>query len=171
MDDDVIPSSNWIDGCITAYSEKNAIISSSGRIIPPNDYISELVKGPGYLTNYFIGDSDGNSRTNICLKDTLVNFGCNSWFIKTEWLNYFWSVKPYTYNTGEDIHLSASCLLKGGIENYCLRQDSSDYCGNLKKYYGFDELASWKNKDFLSQRENIFKYWINECGWRPINWR
>ncbi len=41
MDDDVIPSLNWIDKCLTVCLEKNAIRSSSGRIIPYGDSLAK----------------------------------------------------------------------------------------------------------------------------------
>jgi len=171
IDDDVIPSNNWIANCIDLCSSNNAIISSSGRIIPFNDYQPEVIKDNNYLSRFFVGDNDNESITNTCDRDTVIDFGCNSWFFKTEWLNYFWSINPYTFDTGEDIHLSASCLLKGGIATICPRQEESDLCGNLKKYYGFDNLASWRDGQFITKRENLLKYLIDECGWKPVKWR
>lgn len=169
-DDDVIPSSDWLSNCIKLCTSYNAIVSSAGRIIPPNDYQPEQIKYQGYLSDYFIGDSDNFSCTNKCLIDTIVDFGCNSWFLKTEWLHYFWSFKPYTFDTGEDIHLSASCNLKAGIKTICPEQKENINNGNLKKLYGFDSYASWRDKDFLSKREKIFRYWIDNNNWMPVKW-
>lgn len=171
IDDDVIPSHNWIANCIDLCSSNNAIISSSGRIIPANDYRPEVIKDDNYLSKYFVGDNDNESITNTCATDTLIDFGCNSWFFQTQWLNFFWSIKPYIFDTGEDIHLSASCLLKGGIVTISPQQEESGICGNLKKYYGFDNLASWRDKEFITKRENLLKYMIDGCGWKPLKWR
>jgi len=184
LDDDVIPTSNWLEKCVELNTSHNAIVSSSGKIIPDNDYTPEKVKNKrNYLRNYFIGESDKvkvkksikKSDENIdlglnkCDCDTFVDFGCNSWFIRKEWLNLFWSIQPYTYETGEDIHLSASCYLKGNIKTICPRQNQQ-LSGNTKRTYGIDQFASWKENDFINKREKIFRYWIDEKGWKPLIW-
>lgn len=171
IDDDVIPSPGWIEGCIRLCEENNAIISSAGRIIPENDYTPERVKDATHVKACFIGDNDSASATNLCPENTQVDYGCNSWLIKTAWLNYFWAIRPYTFETGEDIHLSASCYLQGGIKTICPQQKPGALCGNLQKNYGFDEFASWKEDGFIQKRELILKHWINERGWSPIHWQ
>jgi len=171
LDDDVLPSSNWIENCIKLCSARNAIISSSGRVVPLNDYTPEVVKGRKQYYDSFIGDSDNLFGKNYCAKETFIDFGCNSWFFKTEWLHYFWAVKPYTFFNGEDIHLSASCSIRGSIQTICPFQDGKTLTGNLKKFYGWDKVASHRKPEFYTIRENILRYLIDECGWRPMNWK
>jgi hypothetical protein len=168
MDDDVIPSSNWLEKCHQLCSAENAIIATAGRRLRVNDLMPER---PEDRASCFFGDNDDGYSWNICKSDTIVDFGCNSWFIKTEWLHHFWSIKPHTFETGEDIHLSVSCLLRAGIKTICPAQNLQEACGNLKKGYGFDQYASWKDGQFITKREKIFKYWINEYGWQPVYWQ
>lgn len=83
VDDDVIPSVEWLNICKSMCDEMNVILSSAGRIIPKDDLYPER------LTNahkYFIGDINNNYQHNFCPQNTIVDFGCNSWFLKTEWL-------------------------------------------------------------------------------------
>lgn len=170
LDDDVIPSSRWIEYCLQLCESKTAIIASAGRIIPPDNYMPENISRMDYLTSYFIGDSTPNLNVNLCDEDTVVDYGCNSWFLKTSWLRYFWSAKPQTLDTGEDIHLSASCYLESGIQTICPKQDLMTVNGNLKKNYGFDDYASWKQQDFLIKREAVLREWIDVAGWKPRLW-
>jgi hypothetical protein len=171
VDDDVIPSGNWLEKCLELCNKYDAIISSAGRIIPVDDYRPENFKYPGYLLKHFYGDGENPQlSSNQCNADTSVDFGCNSWFLKTAWLRYFWSVKPFSFNIGEDIHLSASCKTKGGIQTMCPKQDVTDVCGNLKRHYGNDYLASWRKDGFIPEREKVLRYWIDDCGWKPKQW-
>ncbi|RYY36117.1 MAG: glycosyltransferase family 2 protein [Sphingobacteriaceae bacterium] len=170
VDDDVLPTLNWLENCIRICDAENAILASSGRRLPVNDYNPEVVKGRKQYYDTFIGDSDNLFHKNYCPQDTYIDYGCNSWFLKTDWLNYFWSVKPYTLTNGEDIHLSASCAIRGGIKTICPYQDGKNIAGNMMKFYGWDKHASHIKPDFFNTRERIFRYLIDECGWKPINW-
>lgn len=172
LDDDVIPSEDWLQRCMDLCISKNCIISATGRIIPTMDFTPERPKDikQEYINRYFVGDNNSEFLENYCLSDTYVDFGCNSWFLKTDWLTYFWGVKPFTTTTGEDIHLSVSCLMFGGIRTLVPKQVNVNTSGNMKKYYGFDQFASWTKNDFISEREAIFKYWIENKGWTPILW-
>lgn len=172
LDDDVIPSAQWLESCIKNCVENNSIVSSTGRIIPKDDFMPELPKPKEeeYIGRYFIGDSREDYAENYCETATYVDFGCNSWFFKTEWLTHFWGTKPYTYITGEDVHLSTSCLLSGGIRTMVPFQDGKQVSGNMKKEYGYDDYASWKSKDFIKKRESVFRFWIENKLWSPINW-
>lgn len=171
LDDDVLPTNNWIEVCREICYRENAIVSSSGRKIPANDYTPEIVKSRQQYYNTFIGDYDNLFEKNYCIKDTHIDYGCNSWFFKTEWLHHFWSLRPYTYANGEDIHLSAACAIKGGIKTICPYQDANTTAGNIMKFYGWDGFASHIKDGFFSTRENILRYLIDDCGWRPINWQ
>jgi hypothetical protein len=50
------------------------------------------------------------------------------------------------------------------------RQDSEETSGNLRRTYGGDLHASWRSKDFIPIREQVFRYLILEKNWRPILW-
>jgi hypothetical protein len=170
MDDDIVPSADWIEVSLMTSKKYNAIVSSTGRIIPKYNYRPEAVTDDQYSRKYFIGGSMNAGNSVYCEKDTPVDFGCTNWFLKRNWLHFFWSLKPFTMETGEDIHLSVSCLLQGGIKTVCPHQDGINTSGNRKGNYGFDHLASWKKHDFLDKREQILKHFIDDCKWVPIGW-
>jgi len=169
LDDDVIPSQTWLENCLSLCNETNAIIASSGRIIPAGNYRPEIILDDHYMQRHFIGDSDNTSMSNLCAKNTIVDYGCNSWFLKTDWLSYFWSIKPFTFSTGEDIHLSASCHFNN-ILTLVPYQDGVEISGNLKKKYGWDNFASWKGQGFHQMRSEVLQYWIKKLDWNPILW-
>ncbi|MHA4740622.1 glycosyltransferase family A protein [Dyadobacter sp. MSC1_007] len=167
IDDDVIPSPEWIKTCWEICKEKNVIVSSAGRIIPPNDLYPENLSNVGKC---FIADVNPNFKYNYCDNETVVDFGCNSWLIKKRWLANFWSISPYSFETGEDIHLSASCNITLGVSTVVPAQLDLESTGNVKKWYGQDQMASWKASDFLAKRGDIIRYLTVNHGWRPINW-
>ncbi len=170
LDDDIIPSRTWIETCIKTCELKTAIVCSNGRIIPPNDFSPELPKDSGYMDKYFVGDSKSMNSINLCEKETLVDYGCSSFFFRTIWRKYFWSIWPYTFQTGEDMHLSASCKIRDNISTIIPQQKSLEDSGNLKPVYSVDEYASWKKPGFVEQRARVLKYLIEENSWTPILW-
>jgi GT2 family glycosyltransferase len=169
IDDDVIPGRQWLELCLEVSNFYNAIVSCTGRLIQPGNFKPEEIH-PSLYKQFFIGDNQRAEEYNYCSDHTFVDYGCNSYFFRTEWLRYFWSIWPCTFLSGEDIHLSSSLKVSRGIPTIVPAQDSRDVCGNLKRCYSLDELSSWRQKDFFSIREKIFYYMILEKGWKPILW-
>lgn len=169
LDDDIIPSNNWIRLSINHCAKLNAIICSNGRIIPPNDLYPEIPKYNGYLQKFFIGDAL-NSKFNYCAKDVIVDYPCSSYFFKKEWLKYFWGIEPFTLDIGEDIHLAASCKVLGNINTVVPIQDSRFNSGNIKPEYSVDEFASWKKPEFPQKRMKVLNHLIHHQRWRPLLW-
>lgn len=169
IDDDVMPGPIWLENCASRCSQLNSIISCTGRIIPKNDYQPEKIRiGP--YSKQFIGDSRKGGQINLCGEDTVVDYACNSYFYQSKWISAYWSIWPATFLSGEDIHLSASCKVKLDVNTIVLQQDNERNTGNMKRPYGWDGNASWKQNNFLSEREKVFRYFVNELGWRPLKW-
>jgi hypothetical protein len=168
LDDDVIPGNLWIEKCIQASVAYNAIISSSGRILP-NGVTTDKPLDPSFVNRFFVGDGTPGSM-NVCTCDAFVDFGCNSWFVRSRWVRTFWAIDPFTLKCGEDIHLSAVCSILKGINTIVLRQDDEAGSGNRKRNYGFDDQASWRKNGFFDMRSRIIAYLIDEIGWCPLNW-
>ena len=82
-------------------------------------------------------------------------------------------VKPYTLYNGEDMHLSISCQLHGNIDTYVPRQPSNDKTlwGDTNIHLGTDEHATWRRDGHGPIRGQIMKMWMEEQGWKPINYR
>jgi hypothetical protein len=169
LDDDVIPGQQWIENSVAKCEELQSIITCTGRIIPKNDYRPERWRFGSHY-RHFIGDSTKGKDLNYCEEDTRVDYGCNSYFFKAAWLKAYWSVWPVTFLSGEDIHLSATCMRELGVKTTVLQQLTQEDTGNIKRPYGWDDNASWKNNSFLDYREQVFRYHIDQRGWKPIDW-
>jgi hypothetical protein len=167
LDDDVIPSSNWLEESRKMSETRNAIIASAGRIVTyqKRSTGSEITD----LRRFLIGDGSDEKFSNFNENDVEADFGCNSWLVKTEWISLFWKIKPYTLENAEDIHLSATCKILNNISTIIPAQSESALCGNLKKVYGHDELASWKKIDFQKERIETINYLIQEHGWEILH--
>ncbi len=170
IDDDIIPGKEWLENCSKKCGSLNAIITCSGRIIPKNDFKPEYLENKESSSHY-IGDLNFSETINFCPKDTIVDYGCQSYFYKAKWVSTFWSVWPVSFLTGDDIHLSATCKYQLNVNTVVLEQKNNLNTGNTKIQYGRDNLASWKEKDFLQEREKVFKYHILDNGWIPILWK
>lgn len=171
LDDDIIPGKYWIEMCLDACEKYNAIIAGNGRVIEPDNFFPEKVIDHEYWEKYFIGDCRSDQVHNFCPKDTFVDYGCSSFFFKTTWLNHFWSIEPLTLETGEDMHLSATCNIRGRIPTIVPKQTSKHESSNLKPEYSIDENASWKQSNFLTERSRVLKYLIEEKNWKPLLWK
>ncbi|MCF2491512.1 glycosyltransferase [Dyadobacter sp. CY347] len=167
LDDDVIPSVNWLDMSKKMCVEQNAIIASAGRIIPNGDYFPEQ---PTNTSRFFYGDVSPRYSWNFCPENTIVDFGCNSWFFQKHWVQHLWQIPPFTLDTAEDMHLSAVLNLKMGIKTIVPKQTDIESTGNLKIMYGRDRDASWIKYDFLKKREQVLRYLIDDHGWQPQLW-
>lgn len=171
LDDDVIPSARWVETCINTSEKHNAIISDVGRvIIPIPTYFSGEAPGAVAFKQEYIGDRSASAhpRMNHWGEDTVVDFGCHGWFLRTEWLKHFWKIWPSTFENGEDIHLSAACKIFAGVATVVPRQTPPEICGNLRNDYGSDENASWTKAGFYEQRIGVVKHLIQEHGWEPL---
>ena len=171
LDDDIIPGKYWIEMCLEASRKNNAIIAGNGRVIPCNNFFPEQIIDDDYWLKYFVGDCRSGQAHNFCPEDTLVDFGCSSYFFKTAWLNHFWSIQPLTLETGEDMHLSATCSIRGGIRTVVPKQTSKQESSNIKPEYSGDAHASWKQNNFLTERSHVLKYLIKENNWKPMLWQ
>ncbi|GAA4461414.1 hypothetical protein GCM10023189_36890 [Nibrella saemangeumensis] len=166
LDDDVIPSRNWLEESRRMCKDQNSIISGAGRIIT----YQRKACGPEItdLRRFLVGDGNDEKLFNFNQTDTETDFGCNSWLFKTEWIYLFWKIKPYTLENAEDIHLSATCKILNNISTVVPAQSEFKMCGNLKKYYGHDEVASWKKMNFQKERIEVINYLIKEHGWKIL---
>lgn len=170
VDDDVIPSSKWMEICLDKLNTHNSVISCTGRIVKPFTYRPEDMDGEG-MRKYFLGDNQSSVTYNYLSQDSRVDYGCNSYFIRKSWMQYFWATWPATFDSGEDIHLSASLMVAKGIPTFVPQQLTPETTGNLKRKYSLDCYSSWRENDFLAIRQTVFEYWINEKNWEPFHWK
>jgi len=170
IDDDVIPARRWLEICAEKCKEQNAVISCTGRIIASGNFRPEELEDHEKKP-FFIGDNYNDEERNYVPEDTRVDFGCNSYFFKAEWIRHFWAIWPHTFQSGEDMHLSASLMITCSIPTIVPRQCSPEDSGNLKKFYSQDDLSSWRKPDFIDIRESVLGFLINDKKWKPILWQ
>ena len=91
MDDDIIPGNNCFNNYINQCIKLNGIIGGNGR--PIN---TETKNIENFSKEY--------EECGLRLSKK-VDFVGHLWCFKKEWLYYMFSIKPYTFDTGEDIHL------------------------------------------------------------------
>ena len=143
LDDDIIPGKNCLQNYMEQCSELNGIIGGNGRI----------------------GINNQNSVTrvgDITIRNTytLMDFVGHLWCFKKEWLYYMFSIKPFTYDTGEDMHLCFSSKIKGGIKSYIAKQSTlEDACDITNNRFAADEYASFKTTS-RTLRSDVEKYFI-----------
>lgn len=169
LDDDIIPGKFYLENSTISCQKNNSIISCAGRIIPKNNFRPEQFDSTNYK-NVFVGDVNKKKDYNYNPTEQLVDYGCQSYFLKKEWLAAFWSIWPTTFMSGEDIHLSATCKTRLNVNTMVIEQTELSNTGNMKKFYGRDSKASYKKFDFVDIREKVIEHHIQDNGWQPLNW-
>lgn len=143
LDDDIIPGTNCLKNYMDQCIQLNAIIGGNGRI--------------GYSNkNKLYKPSDVGIRKT----PTLVDFVGHLWCFKKEWLHYMFSIKPFTYDTGEDMHLCFSSKVLGNINAYTGQQiNYNDMCDIIYNKLATDEHSSYKFTS-CELRTSVEKYFI-----------
>ena len=145
LDDDIIPGTNCLKNYMVQCIELNAIIGGNGRVGINNINKSKLNKPP-----------DVGIRNN----NVLIDFVGHLWCFKKEWLHYMFAIKPFTYDTGEDMHLCFSSKVLGNINSYIAKQCSlNDICDNTNNKLATDQHSSYKVTS-TELRSNVEKYFI-----------
>jgi len=143
LDDDIIPGLNCLKNYMEQCNELNSIIGGNGRIGMNNKNRVTKV-GDGMIRN----------------KYTLMDFVGHLWCFKKEWLHYMFSIRPFTYDTGEDMHLCFSSKLIDNIKSYVGKQSVlDDACDITNNELASDIHASYKTTS-SELRSNIEKYFI-----------
>ena len=166
FDDDIMPGKKWLENCLTCLQQQPGLYVATGNRLLSQEY--EGQKRPWYGWR---GPHDG-------IKE--VDYGGHCWFLKTEWLPYFWGEKPISLENAEDIQLSFALQKNGGIHTYAPphQDDDIEMWGNTVGWkYGKTRVASQKNpptginrKEWFRQRREIEQECIRR-GWRPMYMR
>ena len=156
MDDDIIPAKNCFKNYLEQCINLNGIIGGNGRPINRDN-----INVKRFNINY---DETGIRPSKK------VDFVGHLWCFKKDWLYYMFSIKPYTFDTGEDIHLCLSCKVRGNIDSYISVHNSiNDVCDITQNNLSCDEFSSYK---YTSQelRKNIGKYFIDNYNYKALTY-
>ena len=93
----------------------------------------------------------------------------HAWFISTDHLKYLWYEKPFTWETGEDIHFSAVAQIHGGIPTIVPPHPANDLAMHSSLYgyqLGVDNKTVSVNgqQEFFSLRDGCVQHYVNR-GW------
>ena len=158
MDDDIIPGKNCLKNYIDQHLKTNAIIGGNGRIGNFNKNINnnKLIKRPPDV---------GYRPENV-----LVDFVGHLWCFKKDWLYYMFAIKPYSYETGEDMHLCFSSKVLGNIQSYCCQQvNKEDICDITMNKLAIDDFSSYKITNKTDLRSKIEEHFIEKYSLKLIN--
>lgn len=145
LDDDIIPGNNCLKNYMEQCISLNAIIGGNGRY-----GINNSNKGKLHEIN------DG-IVIRKCLK---MDFVGHIWCFKKEWLHYMFAIKPFTYDTGEDMHLCFSSKVLGNIDSFIGEQRNlDDSCDITINKLSNDKFSSYKSTS-PELRSNVEKYFI-----------
>ena len=146
LDDDIIPAPLCFKSYLSQCISKNAIIGGNGRFGILSDYTTQLTQPPD------IGLRKG-------LK---VDFVGHLWCFKKDWLYYMFGTKPYTYDTGEDMHFCFSAKINGNIDSYVGEQlDVSTKSDLSNNRYASDQFASYRTTK-KELRMAVEQYWLDK---------
>lgn len=158
FDDDSIPGSRWFENCLRLIKERNCIVGANGRKIK-KDFMSiqsghwqEGIGGPDFTD-----------------ADTRVDFVGHAWFFKSDWTRNIWKDRPFSWDSGEDIHFSAACKIYENVDSYVPYMPADDLSLNGDSMWrlGNDIHAAWRNSNHQHIRKQIVSYWISK-GWRTM---
>lgn len=144
LDDDIIPGKNCLKNYMDQCIQLNGIIGGNGRmgITNPNKGLLHLPPDVGIRKTH-----------------SLVDFVGHLWCFKKDWLYYMFSIKPFTYDTGEDMHLCFTSKILGNINCYTAKQLClDDTCDITRNKLATDQHSSYKvtSQDLRSNVEKYF---------------
>ena len=146
MDDDIIPGAFCFQNYITQCIKKNAIVGGNGRKGFLSHYRNQIKQPP-----------DTGIRRGL-----KIDFVGHLWCFKKDWLYFMFGTKPYTYDTGEDMHFCYSAKVHGGIESYVGEQLTlNSSCDTSNNIYAGDEHASYHTTK-KELRVAVEQYWIDK---------
>ena len=157
FDDDTIPGNRWLENCLQTMKTHEGILGGAGVILKDD--------------KYFGHDRYGWSSQNEEIVE--VDLVGHAWFFKTEWLQYLWKERPFTWENGEDIQFSYLSQKYGNIKTYCPPHPiaNPEVHSSLKGYeLGVDSKATSAARNhevFYKQRNACVKNAIDN-GWKTI---
>jgi hypothetical protein len=148
LDDNCIPSHNWLRHSIQLCQERNAIIGGTGRILAAPKRVVLDVRHPHP-------------------NDVEVDYAERAWVFRREWIHHFWRTPPFTQDTAADIHFSAAAQIHGNIPTVVPRSPRDN---RSLWVFPSEDIASRKIKHAdvaQDMRKGAIKYW-QKMGWQLL---
>jgi GT2 family glycosyltransferase len=173
FDDDMVPGKKWLENCLTTMNTHPGLLGAVGLLyLLPNP-----PEHSSYYEKYIRFGWIPNGQLDVPVQ---VDFVGHVWFLKREWLSYFWRELPDPkYNIcGEDINFSYMLQKYAGIKTYVPPHPIKDkeMWGNIiESKYATDNNSMWETNQ-QSITGSPFKQIMNEYfveqrkkGWKLIN--
>lgn len=141
MDDDIIPGVNCFQTYVEQCVQKNSIIGGNGR-------------------HSFYNEQNLPTVPEYGIRPSMkYDFVGHLWCFKKDWLYMMFSIKPYTFDTGEDMHLCYSCKLLGHINSFTAEHKTNDEsCDIACNGLSADQVASFLSTP-RTLRCDVEKFW------------
>lgn len=159
FDDDILPQPKWFENCLaTINSGFDGILGGSGVILP---------KEGGYSSKNKVGWNGGHLT-----KTAQVDLVGHAWFTRKQHLNFMWREEPYTWDNGEDIHLSYMALKHGNVKTYVPPHPENDQSlwscrPDFGKIVGRKNVATFKTAGHKDIRSEIVRHFAKD-GWQVL---
>lgn len=160
FDDDILPQPMWFENCLnTIDSGNDGILGGSGILLPADG---------GYSAKQKIG-WNGEQLTTAKTADLVGH----AWFFRKAHLGYMWREAPYSWDNGEDIHLSCMAQKYGDIKTLVPPHPPDDMrlwsCDpEFGRIAGSDKQATYKRGDHTPIRNAAVNHY-RQNGWKIIN--
>jgi len=157
FDDDTVPGERWLENCLQTYDETPGILGGVGIHLKSKEH---------YMEQERFGWPSRNEET---IEVDLVG---HAWFINKDDLKYIWMEKPFTWDTGEDIHLSAVAQKYGGVKTYVpphppLERDKSSSLFGYELGVDDKTPSVINQQQFFSLRDRCIQHYISN-GWSTV---
>jgi glycosyltransferase involved in cell wall biosynthesis len=156
LDDDILPQPRWFESCLdTINSGYDGILGGSGVILP--------LEG-AYSSKNKVG-WNGRQLKQVATVDLVGH----AWFMRKKHLQYIWREEPYSWDNGEDIHLSYMALKYGGVKTFVPPHPEDDRSvwscrPDFGKIVGRKNVAVHKAKGHKNIRSQIVDTY-RQHGW------
>ena len=199
MDDDLLPGRRWLENCLKTFNQKPGVIGFYGVILDPkaiqsmrvdettaanittHDWIKKDQEGV-WINHEKINEDKKQETLNLethtegflSKNQTIVevDFVGGCWFLKREWLKYFWQEEPFARDNAEEIHFGHMLKKHANISSYVAPHppDKPELWGTLDWNLQFDEHSyHMQNRGtFLKTRVLCIKNAL-ENGWKVLN--
>lgn len=160
FDDDILPEPRWLENCMNTIEQGyDGILGGSGVLLP--------LEG-GYSSKSKAGWNGMQSDEVVC-----VDLVGHAWFMRKQHLQYMWREEPFSWNNGEDIHLSYMALKYGNVQTYVPPHPESDQSlwscrPDFGKIAGAKNVATRKTKDHRSIRSDVVNAY-RQKGWEIVD--
>lgn len=159
IDDDILPQPRWFENCLhTIANGCDGILGGYGVLLPAEG---------GYSAKEKIGWSGRHSP-----QAEVVDMVGHSWFCNKRHLAHMWREEPYSWDNGEDLHISYTALKYGGIKCYIPPHppDAPDMwsCNpQFGKIAGGGAAATYKRPDHQPIRDAAVRHY-QANGWETL---